>query len=325
MPKLSNCMKAASTLVGLSLAFGAPTRGEGPDGASHPRAADEAGSPGQAQPADSELELPSALAGGPQDPAADDDAIRSPGRPRRDPARFGPPSKYGTRHGRGPFPHRRHTPTEEQVNEAMAFLKEHWPERHALIAKLQQEDPQAFGLALQSIWPQLARLIELSYDNPELAKVEVETVKLEAQILRATRALHVTASQAGLELPKEGDDLEDLPDQLKEPVNRLKDLIGQRFDLHMKQSELRIQELTEQLAYHRQRLEEARKDKQDEVARILKDLMYKQLGPKRPEGLRGAGGRARYFGRQRRWLQDEEPGSTSTKPATTRAGSPSAQ
>lgn len=214
---------------------------------------------------------------------------RGPGPPGRD--------MMDGRRGPGRFHGRRRMPSAEQVEEGMAFLEENWAERHTMMAQLQDDDPEAFELAFRNIWPQLSRLIELSHRNPELAGVEAELIKSEYEILRTTRAYHkITRGAGGAGEPAKGDTPDPSTDESAEILKELEALVGQRFDLQIKRSELRIQELADQLTQHRQRLETQRQNKQTEVADTVRRLTSAKRSQKRPWSRRGGEGLERLRG-----------------------------
>jgi hypothetical protein len=285
------------TVAGMAMLWSVAGRADTPvDGPDDPASHDELDSRA------AKVDMLSAIAARPGDPLAEDERrAGAPGRAKRGTGRFAKPGR-SDRMMDGPARHGPHGPRERmlgegEIDQAMTFLKEHWPERHTLLDHLRLEDPEAFALALRNIWPQLARLVELSQDNPELAKAEVEMVKLEAKILRAARALHMKARQAGVDLPENAAGLNELPDEFKTSVSDLKELLGQRFDLQIKRSELRIQELANQLAQYRQRLESQRQDKSEEVNHMLDRLLKRRAGFKRHRGIRGRGPGAWLHGR----------------------------
>jgi len=164
------------------------------------------------------------------------------------------PSKFG--------PRARMVPP-ERVEEGMAFLKEHWPERYETLDRLRKDDPEAFGMAFRNAWPQLVRIIELSRRNPEMAEIEMALVKVEFEVHgalhRHRRAVEKGETQQALAIQEE-----------------LKELLAQRFDLDIRRTELRIQELEERLVQQRQQLEARRQEKQAHVDRVVQDLLSHQ-------------------------------------------------
>jgi len=213
---------------------------------------------------------------------------RSPGRGGEDgflPRGPGPGGRDMADRSRGPgrFHGRRRMPSADQIEEGMAFLKEHWSERYTMMAQLQDDDPEAFNLAFRNIWPQLSRLTELSYRNPELASVEAELIKLEYDILRRVRAYHRAAENApDPGQPAQSDTPGPTTNRSAEGLEELEALVGERFDLQIKRSELRIQELADQLTQHRRRLETERQNKQAEVADMVRRLTSAKRFQKRP-------------------------------------------
>ncbi|MBN1342834.1 MAG: hypothetical protein JXQ73_09160 [Phycisphaerae bacterium] len=213
-------------------------------------------------------------------------------RPKRDRSRFAP-GPAGPKHappGQGRTAATPRGPSEWQIEQGMTFLQEQWPERHAMMLQLQVDDPQAFALAFRNIWPQMAKMIELHRNKPELAEVEIALVKLEFEIRRVARSYHMAARKAGLRLADEPEETEGLPESLKDTLASLKDLIAQRFDLEIKRAELRIQELSEQLNEQRERLEQRRQSKQEEVDRLASKMISKKFPPRRIRD-EGPGGR----------------------------------
>jgi len=191
-------------------------------------------------------------------------------------------------------------PSQTQIEEGMTFLKERWSERHALMEQLRIDDPEAFGLAFRNMWPQLARMIEQCREYPELGELEVALVKVEFKILRATRAYHAASRRedAGRTDPSEdkGPAGEGGGEAL---LSKLKEAVGERFDLQIKRSELKIQQLADQLTQQRERLEEQRQNKQEEVAEVVKRLTSKRFSPKHLRGMRSRGMRGKSRDRHR--------------------------
>jgi len=166
-------------------------------------------------------------------------------------------------------------PTQEQIEEAMAFLKQHWPERYAMLEDMRTADPDAFSRLSRNMWPQVVRLMDLSLRNPELAEVEMSLVKLEFDIHEALRHVHRARDK--------GDS--------QEAEARLKELIGRRFDLEIRRTELNIQELEERLNQQKQHVEIRRQDKEAQVSRMFQEMLKNPsprlgrksgMGPKPP-------------------------------------------
>ncbi len=222
--------------------------------------------------------------------AAAKDPLNSPRRRGPDDMRKGrpgpPEGEPGfPRPGPGRFHGHRRALTEDQIDEALDFLKEHWPERHALMKQLREQDPEAFGLAFRNIWPQLARMLELAREDPELAAVEVALVKIEFAMLRAMRAYHAAVSQEAPGPDGQGPTTQSANSEADKQLEELRSLIGQRFDLQLKRSELRIQALSRQLKQQQERLEQHRQQKEEEVDKALKQLISKRFSPRRLRGL----------------------------------------
>ncbi len=175
-------------------------------------------------------------------------------------------------------------PDQERIDEGMAFLKKHWPERYAWMDQLRTDDPESFGLAFRSIWPRLVRVIELSRRNPALAEAEVGLVKIESKLRETAREYFASTRRDGAEDSAKAKGPQARSNEL---LATLKDLVSQRFDLEIKRAELRIQELSEELAQQRERLETRRENKQDEVDRTVKELTSDPRLLRRHRGHRG--------------------------------------
>jgi len=216
---------------------------------------------------------------------------------------FPGPGKIGPPRGRlGPGRHggHRRMPSETQIEEGMAFLKEHWSERHTLMEQLRIDDPEAFGLAFRNMWPQLARMIELCREYPELGQIEVALVKVEFKVLRATRAYHAASKREDADPTDPSENRGPAAEDGREALlAELETAVGERFDLQIKRSELRIQQLADQLTQQRERLEEQRRNKQEEVADVVKRLTSKRFSPRHLRGMRSRGLRGKPRDRHR--------------------------
>ena len=97
--------------------------------------------------------------------------------------------------------------------------------------------------AMRNIWPHLAGIKSLYRSQPETAKAEIDMIKVEAKIARTVREYHMAAKQSAATQPAQKGDDPPKDEKVEAAAARLRELVGQRFDLHLKRSELRIQEL----------------------------------------------------------------------------------
>ncbi len=167
---------------------------------------------------------------------------RGGGRPpevRRE-RRWGP----GERRSGGPSGHEEFAPSPQEVEEFMAFARQHFPEMHERLARVRSTDPAAFRAALRRVGPLLERLARAWREDPELAGRMIAVQKAEMGVFRLMEQYRRAESdQRRVELR----------DQMRK-------LLEERFDL-------RLDRLREEIADLRRRLEEQSRRLSDQEAR----------------------------------------------------------
>lgn len=185
------------------------------------------------------------------------------GRPARD--------AHGRDHSkRWPGKHRRIS--DEELERGLAILKTYWPERYEFLVKLRDENPSKFNFAVRAFGHKLKKLVDLARNNPELAKLEIEVAKVEFEMLQAARAYRLkklAQKRAATEKP----DSEGLSQDNEQLLNKLTKLAGRRFDLDVLRAQRRIDHIAEQLRRQRERLEQRRAKKSEEVRRTVKRML----------------------------------------------------
>lgn len=162
--------------------------------------------------------------------------------------------------------------TGDERKELAAFIKEHFPELHEKMQRLQSEDRPGFNrMAPRMTWPML-RLMRLYKYDPELAEKLIAEHRIEMQLEELRRDYR--------EFP-EGSAREEIRE-------RIKGLLEQRFDVRQQRLELEIRALEQRLARAKERLDTQRANKprlvDDEFDRYMEHIEDMQMwrGPDGP-------------------------------------------
>jgi len=158
----------------------------------------------------------------------------------------------------------------QEKDELIAFIKQHFPEMHRRLQRFQQADPVRHGQALRRMAEPVLRMMRVSKTNPELAEIMMAEHRVEMELFELQNAWGRPRSEAERESRQE----------------RLRMLVGKRFDLRQKRLEMEIQEMRKRLDQAMARLYQQSADRA-EIVEAETRRMTERLG----SGPRGWGDR----------------------------------
>ena len=154
--------------------------------------------------------------------------------------------RFGERHRR---PSYENLPDEAKLD-LEEFMEEYFPEQFEDLMRLQERVPEAFSRKVNRLLPPL----------------RVQEVRISTRILALARRI--------------ADDPDEDPDA--DVVNRLRQLLEQRFDLRQKIHRNEAKRLERRLAKARERLDRTAADKKQIIARELEEMLARRHEPRRP-------------------------------------------
>ena len=170
--------------------------------------------------------------------------------------------RFGERHRR---PSYENLPDEAKLD-LEEFMEEYFPEQFEDLMRLQERVPEAFSRKVNRLLPQMLRLMRLERDDPRAFPLRVQEVRISTRILALARRI--------------ADDPDEDPDA--DVVNRLRQLLEQRFDLRQKIHRNEAKRLERRLAKARERLDRTAADKKQIIARELEEMLARRHEPRRP-------------------------------------------
>lgn len=184
---------------------------------------------------------------GPDDPPPmDDEMLPGPGPGPRGPRPSGP--------GDGPEARRRfgdhdemRLPSKEEIEELLAFAKEHFPEMAEHASELRESDPAMFRRLMRRVLPRLRMMKDVYDRDPQgLGRLVIADHRLNEKIRRAARDYRRAV---------EGDAKKAAGDQLRA-------LLAEQWDVRMERRRLELADFEKRLAEQKRRLDEraARRD-----------------------------------------------------------------
>ncbi len=146
--------------------------------------------------------------------------------------------------------------------ELIAFIKLHFPEMYRRLQRFQQAEPARHGQALRRMAGPILRIMRLSQTNPELAEIMIAEHKVEMELFELQNAWAAPRSQAEREAKRE----------------RIRDLVGQRFDLRQKRLGMEIEDMRKRLDEAMARLARQGADRAEIVEAETRRMM-ERMGP----------------------------------------------
>ena len=137
---------------------------------------------------------------------------------------------------------------EERHNEYIKFLEQNYPQEAAELAIAKDKQPELYMQKLRESLEKYGKIARASKDNPELAAVLKEDVTLKEQSAAILKDLKAATDE----------------NKKKELTEKLRDTASKRFDLIVKQKELRYQDMNKKLA----ELEKQIKTQQSELEKL---------------------------------------------------------
>ena len=145
----------------------------------------------------------------------------------------------------------------QEIEEFMAFLRQHFPELHDRLARARREDPRMFRQLIRQAAPPIVQLMRIAREDPQLAKMIMEVQRVEMRIHALTRRYHETVSEA----------------QRSAFRDQLRALIEQRYDKRVERLRAEIEALRHRLDAEQRRLAQQDANR----ARIIEDELKKVL------------------------------------------------
>ena len=121
---------------------------------------------------------------------------------------------------------------EAKHNEYIKFLEQNYPEEAAELAMVKEKTPDQYFGRLRTSLEKYGRIAKAAKDNPELAAVLKQDVVLKSQTEEVVKQLRAVSDET----------------KKKELTDKLRGLVNERFDLIVKQKELRYQDMNKRLA-----------------------------------------------------------------------------
>ena len=121
---------------------------------------------------------------------------------------------------------------EARHNEYIKFLEQNYPEEAAELATVKEKAPDQYFGRLRTSIEKYGRIAKAAKENPELAAVLKQDVVLKSQTEDVVKQLRASSDET----------------KKKELTDKLRGLVNERFDLIVKQKELRYQDMNKRLA-----------------------------------------------------------------------------
>ena len=158
----------------------------------------------------------------------------------------------------------------------MDFVKDRFPLIYDELGRLRARSPERFERRMRRMVPEMLRLMELLEVDPERARLAIKERVLDLKIRRQVQRLRKTRDEG------ERDEIE----------KGLRDLTEQAFENRLQRRELEIRDLQARIAELRDRLDEAREDREELIEMEIKNIL-------KGRGKHSFGGRREGPGRHR--------------------------
>jgi hypothetical protein len=153
---------------------------------------------------------------------------------------------------------------EQMHNEYMKWLEKNYPKEAANLVQAKEKNPDQYFHLLKENFEKYGKIARADKENPELAKVLREDLKVKAEITKVVEDLKSASDESQ-----------------KSTLNaNLKDLVAKRFDLILQQKQLHYQELNKrierlktELKKQETELEKYKAKKDQEVTKRVNELL----------------------------------------------------
>ncbi|MFA7332207.1 MAG: hypothetical protein WC326_14150 [Candidatus Delongbacteria bacterium] len=146
---------------------------------------------------------------------------------------------------------------QEQRDEIVQFVRQHFPEKARLLEDLRKRNPAEFQRRRQKLAEEVRRLMELERENPGLFKLQVEEMRLRDELNRLARDLR---------RQREGSR------ERQESAKQLRDSLERSFDLRQKIKQGELEDLRQRLG----ELESSLKRRTERRAQLIEER-FQQL------------------------------------------------
>ncbi len=136
--------------------------------------------------------------------------------------------------------------TSEETEELMAFMKEHFPDRHEQLNDIRETNPQAFRRMLFRYSRPLMHILRVNRQDPEMAKVMIAEHRVETELFEKRKAYREARTDM----------------ERQELLTQTRKLLEQSFDLKQQRLEMEIDRLRKRLDEQAKRVQERKNNKE---------------------------------------------------------------
>jgi len=178
----------------------------------------------------------------------------------------------------------------EWIERAMTVIREKFPEYHARLERLREENPRRFEAAVHVVLPVVMEYLEIRDRHPEMADTIITEFRIEQQLAELSRQYREAAERPEAQA--------DLAEEIERLVREQTELRFRRQAFRLDEFERRLREQQSRLEEQRSRLAQEMKDRDELIARRVKEVKEGRITAEpRHKGPRGSGFRG--FGRDR--------------------------
>ncbi|NOS99640.1 MAG: hypothetical protein HOP29_03345, partial [Phycisphaerales bacterium] len=144
----------------------------------------------------------------------------------------------------------------EDLDEARAFLEEHFPERADELKRLRTTNPRQFRMIMGQMMPRVHRMMEMLERSPEAGERLIREQRLGFEIERLTEEYFRT---------RDGKRIDAIRQEVRQRVE-------EQFDIRLQLREMERERLEHRLEAMRQQLEREREHRDERIQQTLNDL-----------------------------------------------------
>ena len=146
--------------------------------------------------------------------------------------------------------------SDEQLDSVLEFIKEHFPERHAELSTLRENNPDMFRRRASRMFPRIMRIMERSERNPEAGALMLEEDRLGFQIHRLVEQYFDTDDE----------------NRIARLRGELRELVTKQFDTRLRLRELEVRKLERRLEAIKTQLQRDADRRQERITDALGEL-----------------------------------------------------